>query len=131
VEMFVTADGKVLVNEIAPRPHNSGHHTIDACLTSQFGQQLRAVCGLPLGDGTQHTPVVLVNLLGDVWPSETVHPDWSPVLTHPRAKLHLYGKQLAKLRRKMGHFTVLADTIEEAVQQAQAIKHDLMKTARG
>jgi len=131
VEMFVTADGKVLVNEIAPRPHNSGHHTIDACLTSQFGQQLRAVCGLPLGDGTQHTPVVLVNLLGDVWPDETVHPDWSPVLTHPRAKLHLYGKQLAKLRRKMGHFTVLADTIEKAVHQAQAIKRELMKTARG
>jgi phosphoribosylaminoimidazole carboxylase (NCAIR synthetase) len=81
--------------------------------------------------GTQHTPVVLVNLLGDVWPDETVHPDWSPVLTHPRAKLHLYGKQLAKLRRKMGHFTVLADTIEKAVHQAQAIKRELMKTARG
>ena len=130
VEMFVTADGKVLVNEIAPRPHNSGHHTIDACLTSQFGQQLRAVCGLPLGDATQHTPAVMVNLLGDVWPAETVHPDWSPVLSHPRAKLHLYGKQLAKLRRKMGHFTVLGDTIEEAVQQAQAIKAELMRTAR-
>ena len=130
VEMFVTAEGKVLVNEIAPRPHNSGHHTIDACVTSQFGQQLRAVCGLPLGDATQHTPAVMVNLLGDVWPGETVHPDWSPVLSHPRAKLHLYGKQLAKLRRKMGHFTVLADSVDEALLQAQSIKAQLMRTAR-
>ena len=89
VEMFVTADGRVLVNEIAPRPHNSGHYTIDACRTSQFGQQLRAVCGLPLGDASQHTPAVMINLLGDVWPEETRHPDWSPVLNHLSAKLHL------------------------------------------
>ena len=125
VEMFVTKDGKVLVNEIAPRPHNSGHHTIDACLTSQFGQQMRAVCGLPLGDPSQHTPAVMVNLLGDVWPAELTHPDWSPILSHPRAKLHLYGKERAKWRRKMGHFTVLGDTVEEALATAQKLKSAL------
>lgn len=122
VEMFVTADGKVLVNEVAPRPHNSGHYTIDACRTSQFGQQLRAVCGLPLADPSQHTPAVMINLLGDVWPSETQHPDWSPVLQHPRARLHLYGKELAKWRRKMGHFTVLGDTTEAALADAKQIQ---------
>ena len=125
VEMFVTADGKVLVNEIAPRPHNSGHYTIDACRTSQFGQQLRAVCGLPLGDASQHTPAVMINLLGDVWPGELTHPDWSPILSHPSAKLHLYGKQVAKWRRKMGHFTVLGTTIEQALAEAQKLKAKL------
>lgn len=122
VEMFVTAEGKVLVNEIAPRPHNSGHYTIDACRTSQFGQQMRAICGLPLGDASQHTPAVMVNLLGDVWPAELRHPDWSPVLNHPGAKLHLYGKQVAKWRRKMGHFTVLGETVEQALEDARKLK---------
>lgn len=122
VEMFVTAEGKVLVNEIAPRPHNSGHYTIDACRTSQFGQQMRAVCGLPLGDASAHTPAVMINLLGDVWPSESQHPDWSPVLNHPSAKLHLYGKELAKWRRKMGHFTVLGSTVDEALNDARRIQ---------
>ncbi len=125
VEMFVTKDGRVLVNEIAPRPHNSGHYTIDACRTSQFGQQLRAVCGLPLGDASQHTPAVMLNLLGDVWPAELTHPDWSPVLSHPRAKLHLYGKQQAKWRRKMGHVTVLGDSIEQALADARQIQASL------
>lgn len=125
VEMFVTAEGKVLVNEIAPRPHNSGHYTIDACLTSQFGQQMRAVCGLPLGDAGAHSPSVMINLLGDVWPSETQHPDWSPVLNHPRAKLHLYGKELAKWRRKMGHFTVLGSTVDDALNDARGIQATL------
>lgn len=122
VEMFVTADGRVIVNEIAPRPHNSGHYTIDACRTNQFQQQFRAVCGMPLGDATQHTPAVMVNLLGDVWPEPLVHPDWSPVLNHPRAKLHLYGKREARARRKMGHFTVLGDTIEQALEDALKIR---------
>lgn len=122
VEMFVTSDGKVIVNEIAPRPHNSGHYTIDACRTNQFQQQQRAVCGLPLGDPHQHTPAVMVNLLGDVWPSPLKHPDWSPVLTHPRAKLHLYGKREARPRRKMGHFTVLGDTVDEALADALKIR---------
>ncbi|HEY1083226.1 MAG TPA: 5-(carboxyamino)imidazole ribonucleotide synthase [Prosthecobacter sp.] len=122
VEMFVTAEGRVLVNEIAPRPHNSGHYTIDACITNQFQQQMRAICGLSLGDPTQHTPAVMVNLLGDVWPSEHVHPDWSPVLNHPRAKLHLYGKASARAKRKMGHYTVLGDTLEEALASVEGIR---------
>jgi 5-(carboxyamino)imidazole ribonucleotide synthase len=122
VEMFVTADGRVLVNEIAPRPHNSGHYTIDACLTSQFGQQLRAVCGLPLGDPRQHTPAVMLNLLGDVWPSELTHPNWLPIMSHPRAKLHLYGKEVAKWRRKMGHITVLGDSVEQALADARMLQ---------
>ncbi|MDB6072622.1 MAG: purK [Verrucomicrobiaceae bacterium] len=125
VEMFVTANGRVLVNEIAPRPHNSGHYTIDACRTSQFGQQLRAVCGLPLGDASQHTPAVMVNLLGDVWPAELTHPDWSTVQSHPDAKLHLYGKQVAKWRRKMGHFTVLGETVEQALSEARRLQATL------
>jgi len=125
VEMFVTTDGKVIVNEIAPRPHNSGHYTIDACRTNQFQQQQRAVCGLPLGDATQHTPAVMINLLGDIWPAPLTHPDWSPVLNHPRTKLHLYGKREARSRRKMGHFTVLGDTIDQALKDALAIRRAL------
>jgi 5-(carboxyamino)imidazole ribonucleotide synthase len=133
VELFVLPDGNVLVNEIAPRPHNSGHYTIDACVTNQFEQQLRAVTGLPLGDPTQHTPAVMVNLLGDVWPGETESPDWTPVLRHPRAKLHLYGKRRALPKRKMGHFTVLADTPNQALVEALAIKSELVaqKVAAG
>lgn len=122
VEMFVTAESRVLVNEIAPRPHNSGHYTIDACRTNQFQQQMRAICGLTLGDPTQHSPSVMINLLGDVWPAESTHPDWSPVLNHPRAKLHLYGKAAARSKRKMGHINVLGDTLEEALESAQEIK---------
>ena len=122
VELFVTAEGHVMVNEVAPRPHNSGHYTIDACVTNQFQQQMRAICGLSLGDPTQHTPAVMVNLLGDVWPSEHVHPDWSPVLNHPRAKLHLYGKASARPKRKMGHYTVLGDSIEEALEAVEQVR---------
>lgn len=122
VEMFVTAEGKVLVNEIAPRPHNSGHYTIDACVTNQFQQQLRAVTGQKLGSPRQHSPAVMLNLLGEVWPSETRQPDWTPVLSHPEAKLHLYGKQLAKLRRKMGHITVLGATADAALAEARKLQ---------
>ena len=125
VEMFVTSDGRVLVNEIAPRPHNSGHHTIDACITNQFQQQMRAVCGLPLGDPTQHTPAVMVNLLGDEWSDETTPPDWSVILNHPRAHLHLYGKANARAKRKMGHFTVLGDSADEALEHAREIQRQL------
>jgi 5-(carboxyamino)imidazole ribonucleotide synthase len=124
VELFVTRD-ELIVNEIAPRPHNSGHHTIDACDCNQFEQQLRAVTGLDLGSTRQHTPAVMVNLLGDVWFGEMTSPDWSPVLNHPRAKLHLYGKRRALPKRKMGHFTVLADTVEQALTEARAIKAQL------
>ncbi|WP_133794106.1 5-(carboxyamino)imidazole ribonucleotide synthase [Prosthecobacter fusiformis] len=122
VELFVTAEGRVLVNEVAPRPHNSGHYTIDACVTNQFQQQMRAICGLSLGDPTQHTPAVMVNLLGDVWPSEHVHPDWSPILGHPRAKLHLYGKASARAKRKMGHYTVLGDSLDEALDSVTQLR---------
>ena len=129
VELFVTKDGKLLVNEIAPRPHNSGHHTIDACDCNQFEQQLRAVSGLEVGSTRQHTPAVMVNLLGDVWYGEMTAPDWSPVLNHPRAKLHLYGKRRALPKRKMGHFTVLADTVDQALTEARAIKDELDRRA--
>ncbi len=122
VEMFVTADERVLVNEVAPRPHNSGHYTLDACLSNQFQQQLRAVCGLTLGDPTQHMPAVMVNLLGDVWPAGQVAPDWTPVLGHPRAKLHLYGKSAARPKRKMGHYTVVGETLEEALASVADIR---------
>ena len=97
VEMFVTRDRKVLVNEIAPRPHNSGHWTMDACVTSQFEQFIRAVCGLPLGDPSRHSDAVMKNLIGDA-----VN-DWPRILAEPGAKLHLYGKLVARPGRKMGH----------------------------
>jgi 5-(carboxyamino)imidazole ribonucleotide synthase len=112
VEFFLARNGELLVNELAPRPHNSGHYTFDACVTSQFEQQLRAVCGLPLGSSALLTPVVMWNLLGHLW--EKGEPDWSVILSEPRAKLHLYGKAKARPGRKMGHVTVLAQ-VEEAL----------------
>jgi 5-(carboxyamino)imidazole ribonucleotide synthase len=115
VEFFVNADGSLLVNEMAPRPHNSGHHTLDACATSQFEQQLRAVLGLPLGSTRLVSPCVMLNLLGDFWPGETEPPDWTPLLETPDAVLHLYGKRRAIGMRKMGHATLLgADALEKA-----------------
>jgi 5-(carboxyamino)imidazole ribonucleotide synthase len=130
VEMFVTTEGALLVNEIAPRPHNSGHYTIDACVTSQFEQQARVLAGLPLGDTRQHEPAVMVNLLGDVWFADAAakvprEPDWTHVLRHPQTKLHLYGKAEPRRGRKMGHATCLAPTIDEALATARAIKRDL------
>jgi 5-(carboxyamino)imidazole ribonucleotide synthase len=130
VEMFVTGDGVLLVNEIAPRPHNSGHYTIDACVTSQFEQQARVLAGLPLGDTRQHEPAVMVNLLGDLWFAGTAarsprEPDWSQVLRHSQAKLHLYGKAEPRRGRKMGHVTCLGPTLEDALAAARAIKRDL------
>jgi 5-(carboxyamino)imidazole ribonucleotide synthase len=122
VEFFLTGDGRLLVNELAPRPHNSGHYTFDACVTSQFEQQLRAVCGLPLGSSALLTPVVMWNLLGDLW--ERGAPDWKVVLREPRAKLHIYGKAEARPGRKMGHVTVLAETAE-ALEIVAAFKKQL------
>lgn len=124
VEFFIAQDGRLLVNEIAPRPHNSGHYTLDACRTSQFEQQVRALCGLPLGDATLLGPAVMVNLLGDLW-REDQAPPWDQVLNHPRAKLHLYGKHEARPGRKMGHFTYLGESVEEALSQARAIQYAL------
>ena len=120
VEFFVTAGGALLVNEIAPRPHNSGHYTIDACATSQFEQQARALCGLTLGDTRLLAPVVMVNLLGDAWASGV--PDWQRLFDNPRAKLHLYGKHEARPGRKMGHFTVLGETADAALAEAMALR---------
>ena len=123
VEFFVLQNDELLINEIAPRPHNSGHYSINACVTSQFEQQVRTLCGLPLGDTKQHCAAVMVNLLGDLW--QNGEPDWSPVLQNPSAKLHLYGKIEARPGRKMGHYTVLSTDIDTALQQATAIKKQL------
>ena len=122
VEMFVVG-GALLLNEIAPRPHNSGHYTIDACRTSQFEQQVRVLCGLPLGDPSQHTPSVMVNLLGDIWSGG--EPRWEMVLAHPGAHLHLYGKREARPGRKMGHVTVSEATLERSLEAALAIRASL------
>lgn len=119
VEMFVH-DGRVIVNELAPRPHNSGHQTFDANETSQFEQQVRAVCGLPLGGTRALAPAAMVNLLGDLW-RDGREPDWTKVLADPSAKLHLYDKGLPAPGRKMGHVTVTAPTVEEAARRAEAI----------
>ncbi|MDX6765927.1 MAG: 5-(carboxyamino)imidazole ribonucleotide synthase [Candidatus Methylacidiphilales bacterium] len=123
VELFLQRDGKLLVNEMAPRPHNSGHYTLDACATSQFEQQIRAVCGLPLGSTELLSPVVMANLLGDLWSGGT--PAWDAILAHPTAKLHLYGKAEARPGRKMGHFCVLGNTAESALAEARVIQREL------
>jgi 5-(carboxyamino)imidazole ribonucleotide synthase len=121
VEFFVARDGRLLINELAPRPHNSGHLTCDACRTSQFEQQVRAVCGLPLGSPELLQPAAMANLLGDLW--EQGEPDWAAALTIPDVKLHLYGKATPRPGRKMGHLTALAPTRDGAkalVLQARA-----------
>ena len=130
VEMFVTTDGHLLINEIAPRPHNSGHWSIDAAVTSQFEQQCRVLAGLPLGSTAQHTPAVMVNLLGDIWyesatASARREPAWDVVLAAPGAKLHLYGKQEPRRGRKMGHLTCLGSTLGEALATAARVRDQL------
>ena len=117
VEFFVTADGGVLVNEIAPRPHNSGHWTIEGTITSQFEQQLRAVCGLPLGSTERVRPAAMANLLGDLWADG--EPDWEAVCSLPYVKLHLYGKAEARPGRKMGHLTAVAESAESAAERVR------------
>ncbi|KAF0100429.1 MAG: 5-(carboxyamino)imidazole ribonucleotide synthase [bacterium] len=119
VEFFVLADGRVVFNEMAPRPHNSGHYTLDACATDQFQQQVRALCGLPLGDPRLLSPVVMVNLLGDVWRPE---PNWLELLRHAGVQLHLYGKAEARPGRKMGHYNCLAETPEAALALAETTR---------
>ena len=119
VEMFVQ-DGRIVVNELAPRPHNSGHQTFDANETSQFEQHIRAVCGLPLGGTKPLQPSVMLNLLGDLWKNGQ-EPDWTLVLADPAAKLHLYDKGKAAPGRKMGHVTVTAPTLEEALRRAEGL----------
>jgi len=127
VEFFLTQDEKLFVNEIAPRPHNSGHFTIDACVTSQFEQQVRAVCGLPLGATEQLRPAAMANLLGDLWQQGA--PDWLRACAAPNVKLHLYGKHEARPGRKMGHLTALADTTAEALRIVRAARAVLTSRA--
>lgn len=117
VEFFVGKNGSLLINELAPRPHNSGHFTFDANLTSQFEQQLRAVCGLPLGDVRQFTPAAMANLLGDLWTDR--EPNWAAAVSVPDVKLHLYGKLTPRPGRKMGHLTGLAPTPEQALADVE------------
>ncbi len=125
VEFFLTREGKLLINELAPRPHNSGHLTFDACVTSQFEQQLRAVCGLPLGSTALLCPAAaMANLLGDLWHGG--EPDWRAALNFPEVKLHLYGKSQARAGRKMGHLTALsARGAEEAARLVLAARDAL------
>jgi 5-(carboxyamino)imidazole ribonucleotide synthase len=124
IEFFVLTDGSLVVNEMAPRPHNSGHYTIDACVTSQFAQQVRAMARLPLGDVRQHSAAVMLNILGDVWfrddSDATREPAWNEILALPGANLHLYGKDDPRRARKMGHLTFIAPTLAQAQQQLGA-----------
>ena len=122
VEFFVLKDGRLVVNEMAPRPHNSGHYTMNACDLSQFEMQVRAMAGLPLREPRLHSPVVMLNLLGDLWFDAAGHeraPDWAGVLALPGAELHLYGKAQARPGRKMGHLNVIGATAEEAREHAR------------
>ncbi len=127
VEMFLLKDGTLLINELAPRPHNSGHFSFDASVTSQFEQQLRAVCGLPLGSTESLRPAAMVNLLGDLWANG--EPDWLAAAAMPDVKLHLYGKASPRPGRKMGHLVAFGGTAEEAAQRALAARAALVKTA--
>ena len=121
IEFFVTTDGRVLVNEMAPRPHNSGHYTLDACDTSQFEQQVRMICGLPAGSCRQHSPVAMWNILGDIWP-EAGEPPWDALLALPQAKLHLYGKLEARPGRKMGHVNCVGASPESALELLERVR---------
>ncbi|MFA7669003.1 MAG: ATP-grasp domain-containing protein, partial [Burkholderiaceae bacterium] len=125
VEFFVLQDGSLVANEIAPRPHNSGHYTMNASVTSQFEQQARATAGLPLGDTACLSSVVMLNLLGDLWfePGTDVarEPDWAGVLAVPGAQLHLYGKAQARRGRKMGHVNVLGADFAQARERARRV----------
>ena len=124
VELFILGDGRILANEIAPRPHNSGHATIEACVTSQYEQQVRIAAGLPLGDTTLRSPAVMLNLLGDLWfdtDGKLREPDWSKILAMPGVKLHLYGKAQPRRARKMGHVTIIAPSATEALAQAHRV----------
>ncbi len=120
VEFFLSKEGQILVNEMAPRPHNSGHHSIDSCVTSQFEQQLRAICDLPLGCPDLKGPAVMWNIIGDIWPAQG-EPDWKSVLAEPGAKLHLYGKREPRIGRKMGHITYIGEDQIALLEKANRI----------
>jgi 5-(carboxyamino)imidazole ribonucleotide synthase len=124
VEFFLSTDGELLVNELAPRPHNSGHLTFDAAVTSQFEQQVRAICGLPLGSTELLRPAAMANLLGDLWTEG--EPNWAAACAFPEVKLHLYGKSSARIGRKMGHLTAMGRTVEEAQDRVIAARDALL-----
>jgi 5-(carboxyamino)imidazole ribonucleotide synthase len=124
VEYFVTTDGELLVNELAPRPHNSGHLTFDACITSQFEQQVRAICGLPLGSTELLRPAAMANLLGDLWIDG--EPNWAAACRLRGVKLHLYGKSDPRPGRKMGHITALGETVADAQERVIAARDALL-----
>ena len=124
VEFFVLSDGSLMVNELAPRPHNSGHHTLETAMTSQFAQHIRAVCGLPLGSVELRSPGVMMNLLGDLW--QGGEPDWGLLLREPELFLHLYGKSEAKAGRKMGHFTLLGAG-DAAQERARFLRQEMQQ----
>ena len=129
IEFFILKNGDIVANEIAPRPHNSGHFTMDACVSSQFEQQVRSMARLPLGDTRLLAPVSMLNLLGDLWfeGSEDLakEPAWDKVLSHPDAKLHLYGKTVPRMGRKMGHVNCLGESINQARQNCAAVASEL------
>ncbi len=118
--MFLLPDGQILINELAPRPHNSGHFSFDASITSQFEQQLRAVCGLPLGSPELLRPAAMANLLGDLWAGG--EPDWSAAAALPEVKIHLYGKAEPRAGRKMGHLMAFGDTPQHAAERVRAAR---------
>jgi len=124
VEFFIDQSNNLLFNEMAPRPHNSGHYTLDASSTSQFEQQLRVLCAMPLGETATLQPVVMLNLLGDSWAAG--EPNWAPLMASSMAKLHVYGKQSARPGRKMGHVNCLADSPNDAMISALAIAKTLV-----
>ena len=124
VEYFVSTDGELLVNELAPRPHNSGHLTFDVAVTSQFEQQVRAICGLPLGSPELLRPAAMANLLGDLWADAA--PDWAAACRFPDVKLHLYGKEQPRAGRKMGHLTAIGRTVQEAQERVIAARDALL-----
>ena len=125
IEFFLSTDGELMVNELAPRPHNSGHLTFDAAVTSQFEQQVRAVCGLPLGSTDLMRPAAMANLLGDLWAEG--EPNWAAACAHPDVKLHLYGKVTPKPGRKMGHLTATGRTVHEAQDRVIAARDALLR----
>jgi 5-(carboxyamino)imidazole ribonucleotide synthase len=128
VEFFLTKDNDLLINELAPRPHNSGHYTLDACVTNQFEQQVRMMCGLSPGNTRLLSPVVMINLLGDLWNGQD--PAWNELFASPNAKLHLYGKRHARPGRKMGHYNVVSTDLAEALATAERIR-EALRPARG
>jgi 5-(carboxyamino)imidazole ribonucleotide synthase len=125
VDFFVDKNNKLMINEMAPRPHNSGHYTLDACLTDQFQQQVRTLCGYRPGKTDLTTSAVMVNILGDAWRKGT--PGWDELLKNSGVFLHLYGKKEARTGRKMGHFTCVGDDVEGLLETATALKNSTIK----